>query len=400
MLLFLGSGVSFESGLPSVPAITNLLLNGVYYYDPKSLGQFHSEGDTKANLEPMTRAQRLLKLLMEEDTYYLGAVGPYFSGSKYAYSHSIYRNMTSYEDLFHLCEQIRQSGLGLTDSATTGAFVDLNLEKAGDLLDGDTREERFISLYKLSCVASSFIEWMVADTLDSEQIKGLDLILEMARSKDIERLDIVTLNHDTLVEQLLVKHGIAFNDGFGEIDGDVRWFDDGVYDDRSKKTRIFKLHGSVDWYMFSGNQYPASVVGSNPLDCISGSGDKLRNFYKVPSFLSGADKILAYNRGIFSEIFFRFHQVLREHDLMVMSGYGWGDTAINFRLMNWLDGDTKRSIMLLYKDPEALCSRSLQLDESYRSFVETGRLIPSTDYLSNTSLEDIQKAMRSNLAKL
>lgn len=392
MLLFLGSGVSFDSGLPSVPAITDRLLKGIYFYDPQSSGQFYNRRDAVPNLEPVTRAQNLLKLLMDQDAYYLGAVGPYFSGSKYTYSKSIFRNMTSYEDLFQLSEQIRQSGLGLTDAATTGAFVDLVLERAGYLLDGDTREERFISLYKLSCVASSFIEWMVAVTLDSEQIKGFDLVLEMAHSKDIERLDIVTLNHDTLVEQLLAEHRIAFNDGFGDKDGDVRWFDDRVYDDRSTKVRIFKPHGSVDWYMFSGNQYPASVGGPNPLDCVNGCGKKLKNFYNAPSFLSGADKILAYNRGIFSEIFYRFHQVLREHDFMVMSGYGWGDTAINFRLMNWLDGDPKRSIMLLYEDPEELCSRSLQLEESYRSYVESGRLIPSTEYLSKTRLVDVQKA--------
>lgn len=221
MLLFLGSGVSFDSGLPSVPEITERLLGGTYFYDPKSFSQFYPKHDATPNLEPVTRAQSLLKLLMDQDTYYLGAVGPYFSGSKYAYSKSIYRNVTSYEDLFHLSEQIRQSGIGLTDAATTGAFVDRVLEKAGDLLEGKTREERFISLYKLSCVASSFIEWMVAGTLDSKEIKGLDLILEMAHSKDVDRLDIVTLNHDTLVEQILAENGLPFNDGFGDKDGDV-----------------------------------------------------------------------------------------------------------------------------------------------------------------------------------
>ncbi len=400
MLLFLGSGVSFASGLPSVPEITDNLLNGEFFYDPKAHGQFYpATAATGEQLKSVDRAQTLLNLLMTLDEYYLGAVGPYFSGSKYAYSQSIYRNTTSYEDLFHLSEQIRQSGLGLTDDAKTGTFVDTVIQKAGNLLDGDTRERRFISLYELSCVASSFIQWMVAGTLETKKITGLDLVLDLACSEDVDRLDIVTLNHDTLVEKLLTENGIPFEDGFGEIDGDVRWFEDSVYDSISAKIRIFKPHGSVDWYLFRGNQYPASVAGSDPLNCFSNSGEKLQNFYKMPSFLSGVDKILAYNRGIFSEIFYRFHQVLREHDFMVMSGYGWGDTAINFRLMNWLEGDRKRSIMLLYKDPNELCSRSLQLEESYRPFVKSGQLIPTSNYLSDTKLEDVENAVLTNRAR-
>jgi hypothetical protein len=49
---------------------------------------------------------------------------------------------------------------------------------------------------------------------------------ELAESAEIAQLNIVTLNHDTLVEQFLSASGIAFADGFGTRDGDVRWSDD------------------------------------------------------------------------------------------------------------------------------------------------------------------------------
>lgn len=399
MLLFLGSGVSRPSGLPSVEQITERLLKDTYYYDKNSTGTYYSaKHEDLQYAEPMRKVQQLLQLLSELDEYYLQSIAPYWSGKEFLKTGSIYRSVTSYEDLFYLTEQIKMAGMGLVDDAPIGAFVDVVERKAGNILEGENRDARLISLYHLAVEASRFIEWIVTMSLDVERIIGLDLVVELAESQRIERLDIVTLNHDTLVEQILTENNISFVDGFGRQDGDVRWQDDSVYDAKDAKVRLIKPHGSVNWYKFSlnGKERHAMIDGKDPTQCNNKKGERLKNSIKTPSFLSGKSKVISYNRGIYTDVFYRFHRALRENDLMVMSGYGWGDTAINLRLENWVDYNENNRIILLHKNSKELMDRSFQLDQSYNGLVRVGQLVPVPQWLCNTSFSDLTRQMHSD----
>lgn len=395
MLLFLGSGVSIESGLPSVLEITDRLLTETFYHDEKYNGTFYrTRHDAKGAVVPADDVRQFFCLLRDADQHYLNEIAPGFTGSRYIKVGSVFRSQTTYEDLFRLSEQVRQCGSGLTDDAAVGAFVDLIEQRAGNLLPDDNRNDRLIALYHLSGRASSLLEWLVAGSLSPTKPLGLDLIAELAKSEQYDRLDIVTLNHDTLVEQLLAEHGIRFVDGFGEPDGDIRWYDDKVYDDKNSRVRIFKLHGSIDWYKIVGVQYPAILRNPASGSYKTASGSDARVLMKKPSFLSGDSKTIAYNRGIYSDLFFRFHQLLREHRFMTMSGYGWGDVGINFRLINWLERGGRNRIFILHRKPEQLEERSLQLAEAYRAFVQKKRILTNRKWLSETSLSELSRATR------
>lgn len=384
MLLFLGSGVSLDSGLPSVVGISERLLESEL---PEPSNKDKRPGSSK-------QAQKLLQLLASLDSHYLTSIAPWRNGEHYEYTGSIYRSYTSYEDLFHLTEQLRQNGQGLTDDAQTGAFVDLVERRADSLLEGDTRDERLIYLHHLSHRASQLIEQVVAEQLHADRVVGLDLVLQLAQSERVDQLDIITLNHDTLVEQLLSEQGVPFVDGFGEHDGDVRWFDNALFDAADDKVCIIKPHGSVNWYslMIDGRQRPAILESRDLTDSKNQEGEELKFHVKRPSFLSGANKILAYNKGIYAEMFYQFHLMLRKHSFMVMSGYGWSDSGINFRLIGWLDSNRAHSLFLLHREPDKLASNSLQLDEYYRSLVKGKQLIPAYQWLSQTTLNDVLTA--------
>jgi len=232
----------------------------------------------------------------------------------------------------------------------------------------------------------------VAGELNPACIVGLDLILDLASAPYIEHLNIVTLNHDTLVEQFLDENEVDFIDGFGERDGDVRWYKDTVYDAGSPKVRVLKLHGSIDWYSFpvDGRLKSAIFRGTEVETILDGQGTHLIPQYRRPSFLSGINKAVAYQRGIYADMHFRFHQLLRECTHILMSGYGWGDTAINFRLDTWLDQDQKNNIILLHETPEELVERSLVMAVGYDAWRKSGQLTPITKWLSETSLSDFE----------
>jgi len=74
----------------------------------------------------------------------------------------------------------------------------------------------------------------------------------------------------------------------------------------------------------------------------------------------------------------------------VMSGYGWGDIAINFRLDTWLDQNRNNNIILLDETPEKLVDRSLIMASGYDYWTRCGQLIPIPKWLCDTSLSDLK----------
>jgi hypothetical protein len=76
---------------------------------------------------------------------------------------------------------------------------------------------------------------------------------------------------------------------------------------------------------------------------------------------------------------------------MVMSGYGWRDTAINFRLDTWLDQNRDNKIVLLDEAPKVLVDRSLIMATGYDFWTRSGQLVVhTTKWLSNTSSRDFE----------
>lgn len=392
LILFLGSGVSFESGLPMVADLTSSLVQGVYHQDSYNHFSPGCQHDPRLQVADVTpRIRQLLELLTEHDEGDIKRVG--YSPSIDRSSGAIFRGQnTTYEDLFYLCEQMRLWNIGLVDNSLVTPLMETIERKAGGLLAGGSTMARLSDLGSLAEQACYFIESVVANELNAKNIVGLDLILELGTAPYIDELNIVTLNHDTLVERLLDENGIRFIDGFGKRDGDVRWYDESVYDESQARAIILKLHGSVNWYSFSvnGRLRPAIFLGTDVTNAKDGKAVQLKPQFRRPSFLSGISKAVSYQRGIYADTHFRFHQLLRQCHQMVMSGYGWRDTAINFQIDTWLDQNRNNKIILLDDSKEPLADRSLIMATGYDFWTRSGQLVHIPKWLSNTSLSDIE----------
>jgi hypothetical protein len=77
---------------------------------------------------------------------------------------------------------------------------------------------------------------------------------------------------------------------------------------------------------------------------------------------------------------------------MIMSGYGWGDEAINIRLMTWLDKKKENKLILLHENPEMLMQRELIFDRDYSNWVKYGKLKPILKWLQHTNAEEVLSA--------
>jgi hypothetical protein len=395
LILFLGAGVSVPSGLPMVDELTHSIFTKAYHQ--VSYTQF-SPGP-QPDLPPHTpdvtaRVRQLLDLLREHDERDIKLAG--YSPVDKRSSGAIFRGAkTTYEDLFYLCQQISLWGNGLVDNSMVTPLMEILERQAGGLLAGESAMARMSNLASLAQHACFFIESVVAGELQHKLVAGFDLINELATANDIEQLTIVTLNHDTLVEQFLMEKNVEFVDGFGQRDGDVRWYDDRLYDTQHAKVRLIKLHGSVNWYAFlvNGRSQPAIFVGNDTAQIKDQHAKELKPVFRRPSFLSGINKAVAYQRGIYADMHFRFHQLLRECESMVMSGYGWGDTAINFRLDTWLDQSRKNNIVLLHETPQDLVEKSLVMASGYDAWVRCGQLRPVPKWLCEVTLSDLRTSL-------
>jgi len=401
LILFLGAGVSIPSGLPSAADLMDKIMHGAYHQERSHVyapGLNPNPAVRAADLT--TRIRQLLKVVMAHDVRDIGRVGYHRVGGGYKSSGAIYRGSTTYEDVFFLCQQISLWNIGLSDNSLTTPFMEAIERKARRYLAGRTIKGRMWDLAMLGSQACDLIETVIADTLRRQYVGGLDLLLELATSPQIEQLNIVTLNHDTLAEQFLSSHRVEFVDGFGPLDGDVRWSDDKVFDDAKSRVQLFKLHGSVNWYRFSGSPKTAILLGSSPYSARDGAGKQLTPLFARPSFLSGINKMTSYQRGIYADIHFRFHQLLRNSDQIVMSGYGWGDTAINFILDKWMEESERNRIILLYKSPKKLADRSLILASCWDGYIKSGQLACINKYFQDVSLRELQAVWATSVPSL
>ena len=373
LILFLGSGVSLASGHPNVVDLTESILYSKTHPIETEFLRALKNYDKKARL--------------------IG--GSYTSPSKYKRVGEIYRNLTSYEDLYYLCEEIALFDWGLHNNAMITAFMESLLEKFSPLLKEKSKRKKLLEIGRYAHAAKAYINKAIIQELSAPEtnIVGLDLIVQLANNPKVTSLDILTLNHDLLVEGLLLKNGIQFTDGFGSADGDVRWFEpDNFLSDI--KVKLIKLHGSIDWYSFAidGYEKVAKIAGNNSHEKKNLSGKTLQVLNKSPKVLSGLNKINYYNSGMYTDIHYHFQRVLYQNSLMIMSGYGWGDDPINNRLMTWLDKKKENKLILLHKDPGELMLRSMVMDRDYSNWVKLNKLKPIFKWLSDTTLEEVLDA--------
>lgn len=301
----------------------------------------------------------------------------------------MFRAETTYEDIFYLVDQIVTNGEGLKADLTVEAFANHLRVKGRSFLNGSTKVQQAIDLHLLAIDARRYIEKTVASLLRTPNVKGLDLILELAKSSLVSNLDIITLNHDTLVEQLLSKNNIDFADGFGQLDGDIRLYEDHYPD--GLRIHLIKPHGSISWWRHGGGGVlqPSNIMCTNSAEWNTNNSEPIKDIGKVPFFLTGVGKVNSYNRGIFADQHFYLQKALRDNCLMIMSGYGWADIAINSQLQNWLKRDTSNTLILLHRFPDVLANSSLELRQVYNMYVRSKQIIPLKQWLSETSISDV-----------
>lgn len=167
-----------------------------------------------------------------------------------------------------------------------------------------------------------------------------------ARKSSLPRPEVFTTNYDTLFEQAAHGAGIVLIDGFSY--GCPRRFFGRSYDfdivDREKPrvrggenfipnvVRLYKLHGSVNWFYENGVVIQRAATGTEEPMMIYPSTNKYAESYSQPYF----------------EMMARFQATLRKKDcLLMVCGYGFGDQHINSVILEALNQNPSFTLFVL-----------------------------------------------------
>lgn len=322
--MLLGSGSSVPAGMPTVDAITARVLSGHnvvrHGSDFRLVDRLPPNHEVvAAGVADVVRFVGNLKQLCDD----------YFASQEKD-------RTTNYEDIAYVARQIED---GLLSEYENPALLPLT-ERFG--------REAGRTLQELAEIAGSAADYIddVARSLLRTPIGPFDhlaAIVDAFEDVGVDDLTVATLNHDLVLERGLRDSGVSYSDGFEDPFGSLLLWSD-TY--RVATRRVLKLHGSIDWYRYnlerdgwSGQVTARSTADGDPFHARGPAGELLQ--YPAggrPQILTGTfNKILSYPAGIYADQHFRFHEALAAADKLVVIGYGFGDKAINARLVAWAE---------------------------------------------------------------
>ena len=385
-ILFLGSGVSYKTGLPDTYTITEQMLNGDWWRHSDSnfyRGKNNNEYFARFDITP--KLQELLKYIKNYSDEYLKDRRD---------------NESNYEDIFYIVKQIHNEASHESDNPAIKLFIEHLNNKFNFTNNPDFKEHGHSqTLSDIFWKCEDFINCVIWDQLSTKNIpEGFDLVKDLINEKNIEQINIATLNHDLLIEKYLKNISCSFIDGFSEPDGDICYFKPQLYESLTDKVRLFKLHGSLDWYRVrdyieeekTTYDLYAKLVNKDHWHCKNGKGKMLSPLESYPIFFTGTyNKQSDYSNGIVRYVHLKFFENLSNTNVIIMSGYGWNDKGINTYLFEWILTNPKRKLILLHENPESIKKSKSAMWHRYDDLIKWGRLIPIKKWMSDTKLDDI-----------
>lgn len=205
----------------------------------------------------------------------------------------------------------------------------------------------FLTLLVFDKIDISIDSSRISNPLLTEYIKGVS-----------NRINILTLNYDNVVEDLLINNSIAFTDGFELEKWDISEFP--IYRFKSdtfdnEKVNLFKLHGSLN-YGFVGEDTVSGFISSTTVKFRKVDLDKLKtefkqknefNFYEREFIIGNYNKSERYFRRTFIDLFSIGIRKLNVSDTLIVIGYSFQDVPINLIISNWLKKSKKKKIIVI-----------------------------------------------------
>ena len=389
-----GSGISIRAGMPTVDQITEKILsgNGVMRHTDE---QYYIRSPDRVMIGYVERVVAFLNRLHAEIKGYYNSRDYYGSDSG---------RKINYEELYYVALQMYESETGAHDNPIVQAFIDRILPDIEPLfVRKDSREiERIWNLRKIAGEAIHYIQDLVSNLLrTSTDVSYLSGVGNACKELDVPPR-LFTLNHDTVLERFLNESGIPYTDGMEAPENGYRYWSPEVFENCDHKIRLFKLHGSWNWFRY---QSSVATGGNDPVGiAIDGRywlsknqdgtyqwRDPGRSIMLVGTF----NKIEEYTDRIFADLFCQFRRALREIDLLIVCGYGFGDQGINRQIWEWAESSDRPRMVVIHEKPDDLAMGArAYISHNWDRWLRDKKLVIVRKWIQDTSWKDIQDAIQ------
>lgn len=364
--LLIGSGVSYNSEIPSLNEITNLVLSGKNIIrESGSCYRLNRRNNT---------------LISENNQQYIvnnvNLCNELSANINEFYNIMSHPHKCNYEDIYYVNRQILDS---YNFEFENPAILELikYLKRKLKITDTELRE--------ISRENSNYIKWIVSILINKkisnfDQFNILNPLIEKYGLKTI-----ISLNHDLVIENFLQSSSITYNDGFSMVNRKLpEWIG---FSETNFELMLLKLHGTVNWFSATPNEPNGhSIIVKIPRNT---DPDRLYEIDRTMDINSGRPEILigtfnkmwGYLSGIFEEQFHFFIKMLNNTDILIISGYGFGDKGINSKLYNWLLSKQSKSMLIIHPNKNKLINNSRGIFTL--RFMSTTGIHPKISFIEN-----------------
>ena len=157
-------------------------------------------------------------------------------------------------------------------------------------------------------------------------------------------VDYLCLNYDTLLEDALALEKIPFSDG---LDGGVTgWWNPAVFEREGLSSRVFKLHGSINWCEFDDDPLPRRVAAN-----VNVQADENKRILIWPA----STKYRETQRDPYAQLAEQGRRALKANPgtqkILIACGYRFGDSHINLEIDRALrESDGRLTVVVFTSD--------------------------------------------------
>jgi hypothetical protein len=235
-----------------------------------------------------------------------------FSGAEHA---TIEDYMSEIVDLLSIAE--RRSRRGATQSKVSVGGQEKDAVELQNALD------------EIKHAVSSAIGNKEVDVTTHQQfVRAIHSSLQAGKAN--RGVDYFILNYDTLIEDALGLERVFYFDGFsGTATG---WWEPSTFSVKTnvKVTRVFKIHGSIDWCLLKGDTLPRRIR----------SGIKTESAKNHILIYPATTKYQETQRDPFAQMLHHLRQSLCPSEgkemVLAICGYSFGDSHIDLEIENAL----------------------------------------------------------------
>jgi len=185
-------------------------------------------------------------------------------------------------------------------------------------------------------ILSELIREYIRKTLSRAPASSGDYLSGLLDFGDEGTVDVFTLNYDRLVESMAAWHEIRFTSGFGEA------WDPSLFELKDWDLRLYKLHGSVDWFRLTNR----NVIYRGSPEHPAFPGETAQEVLLYPA------RGKAANADPFSTLMSLFNRALAGADFCIAIGYSFRDQHIRRVVLDRMVTNRALQLVVVNTAPE------------------------------------------------